>query len=144
MRVPVSSITRNNMKIKLCLALGMPAALLLTLPFPAAAQQIAQGIAHQGNVLDAGAAVPALAYVSAFKTYQAASDERTSPDQVWRTANESVGKSGSHAAHSHANGEKPAMVKPLSAAELSSSASSRTLPMPSDHSHMDHGKQSHH
>lgn len=81
------------MFIKQWIAIGVLASALL--PFAATAQQKTQ----QPSPLDANAPVSASTYVSAFKNYQAASDEEVSPDKAWRAANDEVGKLGGHAGH---------------------------------------------
>jgi hypothetical protein len=65
------------------------------LPPAASAQQPLQ----QPDPADANAPVPASGYVSAFKNYRAAADEKASPDKVWRAANEEVQSQGEHAGH---------------------------------------------
>jgi hypothetical protein len=44
----------------------------------------------------ANASVPPSSYVSAFKDYRTAADEKASPDTVWRAANEQVLGEGGH------------------------------------------------
>jgi len=53
--------------------------------------------AQQLNPADANAAVAETSYVSAFKKYAITSEETASPVQVWRAANEEVGRSDPHA-----------------------------------------------
>ena len=69
-------------------------ATLALLPAAAIAQQ-----AQQAGPTDAHAPVPASSYVSAFENYQTATDNQSSPDAVWRAANEEVGRSDPHAGH---------------------------------------------
>ncbi|SMP51635.1 hypothetical protein [Noviherbaspirillum suwonense] len=86
-----------------------PAAAALAL-LPAAALAQAGGHAHPA---DADAPVPASHYVSALSSYQPAADEKTSPDQVWRSANQEVGNAGPmHAMH----GTQPMQAAPQPAA----------------------------
>lgn len=80
------------MKIRHWLVLGACA------PLAAIAQQVPE----QQRPHDAGAAVPALTYSSAFEGFasSAASGEQPTPDQAWRPANEQVAGSGAdHAGH---------------------------------------------
>jgi hypothetical protein len=67
-------------------------AALALLPLAATAQQTQQ----QLDPADANASVPASGYVSAFKNYRAAVDEKAPPDEVWRAANEEVQSDGEH------------------------------------------------
>lgn len=65
---------------------------------------LAQQAPEQQRPQDAGAAVPALSYVSAFDGFQSAvSAEQPSPDKVWRAANQQVANTGEghdgHAGH---------------------------------------------
>lgn len=55
------------------------------LPLAATAQQL-----QQPSPTDANANVPAVGYVSAFENYRTTPDEKATPDQVWRAANEEV------------------------------------------------------
>lgn len=82
-------------------------AALALLPLAATAQQKHQ----QLNPADANVAVPASAYESAFKSYQAAADEQESPDKVWRDANDAMQSLGGHAGHA----KEPATSNPSSA-----------------------------
>lgn len=70
-------------------------AALALLPAAAIAQQV-----QQAGPTDANAPVPASSYVSAFENYRTATDNQSSPDAVWRAANEEVGRSDPHAGHS--------------------------------------------
>ncbi len=47
---------------------------------------------------DANAPVQASGYVSAFKDYRTAADEKASPDKLWRAANEQVQREGEQGA----------------------------------------------
>lgn len=69
------------------------AAALALLPAAALAQQ-----GREADPANVNAAVPATVYVSAFADYRPASEPQSSPDQVWRLANEEVGRTGPHAA----------------------------------------------
>lgn len=82
------------MFIKQWIAIGVLVSALT--PFAATAQQKTQ----QPNPLDANAPVSVSTYTSAFKNYQAASnEEEVSPDKTWRAANDEVGKLGGHGGH---------------------------------------------
>ena len=50
---------------------------------------------------DANASVPEVAYTSTFKNYQSATDEKESPDKIWRTSNDAVGNAGMQAGQKH-------------------------------------------
>ncbi|RYE73364.1 MAG: hypothetical protein EOO81_00745 [Oxalobacteraceae bacterium] len=76
------------------------------LPLAATAQQ-----AQQLNPADASSAVAETSYVSAFKNYITTPEETTTPDQVWRAANEEVARSDPHAGHGSMSG----MVSPPAA-----------------------------
>jgi hypothetical protein len=80
------------------------------LPLAATAQQ-----SQQLNPTDANATVPPVGYVSAFDNYRATPEEKTSPDQVWRTANEEVTSQDMHGGHAAMPGMGPATSgKPMS------------------------------
>lgn len=111
--------------------------LLAILPLAASAQQTTQGTSHPHSPLDAGTAVSAPAYVSAFKDYQSAPDEQAAPDKVWRRANEAVGKPGSHAGHIGENAAMVPTVKPKATAEAARPSSPR-MPMTMQHGHHHH------
>ncbi|MFT5644742.1 MAG: hypothetical protein ACI83P_002303, partial [Janthinobacterium sp.] len=68
------------MSLKYCLALAL-------LPCAVAAAQAP-------NAADAGAAVAAASYASAFEHYRSAADAPTTPDQAWHAANEQVKNAG--------------------------------------------------
>jgi len=90
-RTPVPLILEMNMTLKLWLAAGV----LTSLSFGAIAQQAAQ----TPDPLDANAAVPASTYESAFKNYQDVAENQTSPDKIWRAANDEMARLGGHAGH---------------------------------------------
>lgn len=69
-------------------------AVLALLPVAAIAQQV-----QPANPADPSASAPAPSYVSAFKTYQAPSEEQATPDTAWRAANEQVANQDAHAGH---------------------------------------------
>ena len=69
-------------------------AAVASLPLAATAQ-----VSRQAGPTDANATVPPIGYVSAFDTYRAAPDEKTTPDQVWRTANEEITRQAMHGGH---------------------------------------------
>lgn len=46
--------------------------------------------AYPADPTDANAPIAPSAYVSAYANYRAPSDEKATPDQVWRAANEAV------------------------------------------------------
>jgi len=56
-------------------------AAVAVLPLTACAQE-----SRQPGPTDANATVPPVGYVSAFDTYRAGPEEKTTPDQVWRGA----------------------------------------------------------
>jgi hypothetical protein len=58
---------------------------------------IAQEKQTQPAPTDATAPVTAISYESAFTGYRTPSDEGNTPDKVWRSANEEMGKLGGHA-----------------------------------------------
>lgn len=78
-------------------------AVLAFLPLAATAQQ-----PQQANPADAYVTVPAIGYVSAFENYRATPDEKTSPDQVWRAANEEIASKDAHGGHTDMPGMTPA------------------------------------
>ncbi|RJF98164.1 hypothetical protein [Noviherbaspirillum saxi] len=45
---------------------------------------------------DPNAPVTTIGYESAFKSYRASSDDAETPDKVWRSANDEMGKLGGH------------------------------------------------
>jgi len=59
----------------------------------------AQPKASPVDPADAGAAVPPISYQSAFKNYQPAKDAAETPDKIWRTTNDEMGRLGGHAGH---------------------------------------------
>lgn len=61
------------------------------LPLAATAQQF-----QLPSPSDANATVPAVGYVSAFDNYRAMPEEKTSPDQVWRAANQELTGQDTH------------------------------------------------
>ncbi|WP_132260305.1 hypothetical protein [Paucimonas lemoignei] len=121
------------MKARQYLALG----LLVALPLAASAQNTAQGASHQRSPLDASTTASGPAYVSAFRNYQVASDEETTPDKVWRNANDAVGKLGGHAGHIQGNADTAPATQPKSAAK-DARALSQTTPMTTQHGHHHH------
>lgn len=76
-------------------------AALALLPLAALAQQ-----GRQAHPADAGAAVPATTYHSAFTDYQAAAADEASPDQVWRMANQAVAPAAVQAAQTPPPGNR--------------------------------------
>ena len=82
-------------------------------------------------------------YESAFKNYQPATDEATSPDKLWRGANDAVAGQGSHGSMAgmqmdgpmtmsrHGSGEKP---MPMDMRMPGANAKSMDMTMPMDHS----------
>jgi hypothetical protein len=90
------------------LSLWLTAAALALLPFAATAQQTQQSF----HPADANAPVPASGYVSSFKGYRAAVDEKTSPDEVWRAANEEEQGQGEHSGHAMNPGSGPGSSAP--------------------------------
>jgi hypothetical protein len=96
------------MTLKQWLAVGVVA----SFPFAATAQLAPQ----QPDPLDANATVPASAYESAFKNYQAAAGEQKSPDKAWRAANDEMAKLGGHVGHMKdeaAASSAPAQAAPM-------------------------------
>ena len=73
------------------------------LPLAATAQQF-----QQPSPSDANATVPAVGYVSAFDNYRAMPEEKTSPDQVWRAANQEITGQDMHGGHIAMPGMGPA------------------------------------
>jgi hypothetical protein len=71
------------------------------LPLAATAQQA------QPNPADANASVAETTYVSVFKNFLTTPEEITTPDQVWRAANEQVAQGDPHARHGAMPGMKP-------------------------------------
>lgn len=85
-------------------------AAVVFLPLAATAHQ-----SHQPSPTDANATVPPVGYVSAFDNYRATLEEKTSPDQVWRTANEEIMSQDMHSGHATIPGIGPAASgKPMS------------------------------
>ncbi|MBZ2207299.1 hypothetical protein [Massilia soli] len=84
------------------IAIGLMAAL----PFAA----LAQSAPAKSDPLDAKAAVTATAYQSAFADYVSAAslDNETSPDKVWRAANDKVAQAEGHSGHHGSHGMPPA------------------------------------
>jgi hypothetical protein len=74
------------------------------LPMAASAQQEQA----KYNPADANAPFNAVPYESAFKGFRSSSDEQSSPDKVWRTANDEMGKLGGHAGHMKSGQSQPA------------------------------------
>jgi predicted small lipoprotein YifL len=56
---------------------------------------------------DATSPVSAISYESAFKSYRTSTDESPSPDKVWRSANDDMGRLGGHAGHMKASEAQP-------------------------------------
>ncbi|WP_151638761.1 hypothetical protein [Noviherbaspirillum aerium] len=73
---------------------------------PAAA--FAQEKQTQYAPTDAAAPITAIGYESAFKGYRSPSDEGNTPDKVWRSANEEMGKLGGHAGQMKESPSQPA------------------------------------
>jgi len=69
-------------------------AVLAFLPLAASAQQL-----QQPGPADANATVPATGYVSAFENYRTTPDEKATPDQLWRAANEEITSADMHSGH---------------------------------------------
>lgn len=87
------------MTLKKSIAIGLMAAL----PFAA----LAQITPAKADPRDAKAAVPAMAYQSAFADYvpAAGKDDEATPDKGWRAANDKLAQSEGHAGH-HASAPK--------------------------------------
>ena len=80
------------------------------LPLAATAQQ-----SQPPNPTDANATVPAVSFLSAFDNCRATPGEKTTPDQVWRTANEKITRQDMHGGHVMMPGMGPASYgKPMS------------------------------
>ncbi|NML59837.1 hypothetical protein HHL21_01805 [Massilia sp. RP-1-19] len=90
------------MTLKQSIAIGLMAAL----PFAA----LAQSASVQPDPRDAKAAVPAIAYQSAFADYAPAvgTDDEATPDMRWRAANDKVAQSDGHAGHHASPPKSPA------------------------------------
>ena len=69
---------------------------------------IAQEKQTQYAPTNAAAPVTAISYESAFKGYRSPSDEGNTPDKVWRSANEEMGKLGGHAGQMKDSPSQPA------------------------------------
>jgi hypothetical protein len=85
-------------------------AVVALLPLTATAQQ-----SQQPGPADANATVPAISYVSAFENYRATPEEKATPDQLWRAANEEIVRDDPHAGHGGGMampGMKPEAVAP--------------------------------
>ena len=120
--MPFASIFGNSMLFKQCLALGILASLSLA----ATAQQAP----HQPGPLDVNAPVPAPAYASAFNSYQGATDSGETPDKIWRSANDEVGRLGGHAGHMNGADARASQAAPARPA-----APPRPVPMHHGHQH---------
>ena len=68
---------------------------LALLPFLANAQQKQP----QPGPTDADAPITAFTYESAFKNYRTTPEESETPDKVWRSVNDEVGRLGGHGGH---------------------------------------------
>ncbi len=80
------------------------------MPLAATAQQ-----SQQPSPTDANATVPPVGYVSAFDNYRTTPEEKSSPDQVWRTANEEITSQDMHGGHAAMSSMVPAASgKPMS------------------------------
>lgn len=77
---------------------------------------------------DAAAPVTAITYESAFKGYRSLTDDGNTPDKVWRSANQEMGKLGGHAGQMKDGVGQPA--------ETSGAA----LPAPAQGGAVDHSK----
>lgn len=55
-------------------------------------------------------ATTAIGYESAFKGYRASRDEEKTPDKVWRSANEEMGRLGGHAGQMKDRASPPAVT----------------------------------
>jgi len=100
------------------------------LPLAATAQQ-----SQQPSPTDANVTVPAIGYVSAFDNYRVTPEEKTSPDQVWRTANEEITSQDMHGGHAAMPGMGPAasgkpMAMPGMGAGAGPAPSGNHMPMP--------------
>ncbi|WP_194724757.1 hypothetical protein [Noviherbaspirillum malthae] len=60
------------------------------------------------NPADASAPVNAVPYESAFKGFRSNGDEQASPDKIWRSVNDEMGKLGGHAGHMNSGQGQPA------------------------------------
>ncbi|KRB88948.1 hypothetical protein [Noviherbaspirillum sp. Root189] len=56
---------------------------------------------------DANAPITSMGYESAFKGYRASGDEEKTPDKVWRSANEEMGRLGGHVGQIKADASQP-------------------------------------
>jgi hypothetical protein len=59
---------------------------------------------------DANAPITNIGYESAFKGYRASGDEEKTPDKVWRSANEEMGRLGGHAGQMKNSASQPAVT----------------------------------
>lgn len=88
------------------------------LPMAASAQQEQANY----NPADANAPVNAMPYESAFKSFRSSSDEQATPDKVWRTANDEMGKLGGHAGHMKSGQSQPDASPAVKASEKQGNA----------------------
>ena len=105
---------------RICVAAAL---LPLCLTFEVAAAPVA-------DPTRADATVTAQPYESVFRTYQPASDETTSPDKLWRGANDAVAGQGSHSGMAGMSMDGPMKMPMPGAVEKSMSAD---MKMPMDH-----------
>lgn len=87
----------------------LTAAAVAFLPLAAPAQQTQQ----QLDPSDGASANAVPAYVSPFEGYIRVSADNTSPDKVWRTANDQVRTQGSHGGHAMQSGLENTQAKPV-------------------------------
>jgi len=105
-------------------------AVVAFLPLIATAQQ-----SQQPSPTDPTATVPPVGYVSAFDNYRATPEQKTSPDQVWRTANEEITSQDMHGGHAAMPGMGPAasgksMAMPGMGAGMGPAPSGKHMSMP--------------
>ena len=72
---------------------------LVFLPFAAVGQEAAR----TADPADASAVVPPVRYESPLKNYQPSPAEEMTPDQVWRSINDTVKDLGGHSGHLQAS-----------------------------------------
>jgi hypothetical protein len=88
---PACRFLRKTMKIYHVIGASWLASIALA--------SIAQTPPAQRDPQAANAAVPRLAYQSAFDGYMPSNQAAPAPDKVWMAANEKVGSAGGHGAH---------------------------------------------
>jgi len=111
-------------------------AVVAFLPLAATAQQ-----SQQPGPADANATVPTVGYVSAFENYRATPEEKATPDQLWRAANEEITSQDMQGDHMAMPGMAPsAPGKPMSMPGMKQGEAGNNTSMPG----MEHGASENH